>query len=587
MNKTFYTLLNTLIVSCLCAQVPNKPQIPSGPAQVCPGGNFTYQIPPTPGATFYAWLAPVDAAVMGETQFPVLISAPQGEEVTVSYGYAGGKVCVAAGNDDGLSEYSCKTISVAPLPPTVLPMLTLCAEDLPYFWQGIVLINQSGTQTFSHTYTSVHGCDSVVKQTVKVLPPILRVLPTIYACTQDTGCYEYLGLTLCQEGFFTDYFTSYLGCDSVVTGFFYRIPLTCDILPLQPVLNCITGSVLLKGQTNFPNPSCVWRNQAGMVVGNSLNYSAKAPGTYTLTLYGPNGCSASSTVTVADPGPKIAILPIGPPNADCQNPETTLQTTATPSTVVYSWSSPTGFNSQLQNPIVTQTGTYTVTVTDYTNGCTGTKSVFVVLETRRDTQSMKICMGGSYSGYNQPGMYVDTLVTHPCGCFDIRVLQLDYAPAFDPMVVVEPDNGTGSGTASVQVSGGNGPFRFLWSTGDTLANIGNLATGLYLLTVKDVYGCSQTVAVKVPFDPNSAPPIRPVSAFSVFPNPAAGQLWVDMPAAGTLQLFDALGETVLGPVRAQEGSVHFDLHSIPGGVYYVVWEDAPQGTVVRKVLIYK
>ena len=42
--------------------------------------------------------------------------------------------------------------------------------------------------------------------------------------------------------------------------------------------------------------------------------------------------------------------------------------------VTYSWSGPGGFNSALQNPTVSVTGTYTVTVTNPANGCTSTAS---------------------------------------------------------------------------------------------------------------------------------------------------------------------------------------------------------------------
>ncbi|MFZ4473784.1 MAG: hypothetical protein ACOYPR_01245, partial [Saprospiraceae bacterium] len=42
----------------------------------------------------------------------------------------------------------------------------------------------------------------------------VRNLGQIYTCTADTGCYNYYGLSLCQEGNFQEVLTSYLGCDS-------------------------------------------------------------------------------------------------------------------------------------------------------------------------------------------------------------------------------------------------------------------------------------------------------------------------------------------------------------------------------------
>lgn len=54
-----------------------------------------------------------------------------------------------------------------------------------------------------------------------------------------------------------------------------------------------------------------------------------------------------------------------------------------------------------------------------------------------------------------------------------------------------------NGTASVSVSNGVAPIRYLWSTGATTASINNLAKGTYTVTVSDAGGCPSISTVTV------------------------------------------------------------------------------------------
>lgn len=57
--------------------------------------------------------------------------------------------------------------------------------------------------------------------------------------------------------------------------------------------------------------------------------------------------------------------------------------------------------------------------------------------------------------------------------------------------------GQSDGNASVTVSGGTGPYTYSWSNGGNTANITNLSSGLYICTVTDNVGCSDTAQVNV------------------------------------------------------------------------------------------
>lgn len=104
-----------------------------------------------------------------------------------------------------------------PIPPTIYPSITLCAEEVPYSLPWGDLATSSGV--YSVTFTSVNGCDSVVRQNIIVKPPIVRNLGTFSSCTSD--CVTVCGETFCYEGTYSVVCSSYLGCDSLVNFTLY------------------------------------------------------------------------------------------------------------------------------------------------------------------------------------------------------------------------------------------------------------------------------------------------------------------------------------------------------------------------------
>ncbi|MBX2889940.1 MAG: T9SS type A sorting domain-containing protein [Saprospiraceae bacterium] len=100
------------------------------------------------------------------------------------------------------------------------------------------------------------------------------------------------------------------------------------------------------------------------------------------------------------------------------------------------------------------------------------------------TSSIANLVAGNYS----------VTITDATGC-TITLSQNLSAPAavaITPTVTNPLCSGQTNGAIATVVTGGTQPYQYQWSNNATTANITNLASGTYLLTVTDVNGCSGT-----------------------------------------------------------------------------------------------
>ncbi|MCB0689551.1 MAG: hypothetical protein KDC53_23590, partial [Saprospiraceae bacterium] len=63
----------------------------------------------------------------------------------------------------------------------------------------------------------------------------------------------------------------------------------------------------------------------------------------------------------------------------------------------------------------------------------------------------------------------------------------------------ESQKGAKDGEINLKVTGGSGPYTYLWSTGSTMSDLKNLANGSYSVTVTDRYDCISTTQVTIDF----------------------------------------------------------------------------------------
>jgi hypothetical protein len=169
-------------------------------------------------------------------------------------------------------------------------------------------------------------------------------------------------------------------------------------------------------------------------------------GTYSVTMTDANGCTASTTGTVANP--PVVTLNTSSVNPTCSgnNGSATIAAVGGRPPFTYRWS-----NGQIGTSATgLGVGTYFVTATD-AKGCNKTASVVLT----------------SNAGFTLNA----TSTNASCG-------------------------GTNGG-ATVAVTGGTGPFTYRWSTNATTQSISNLTAGTYTVTVSDATGCSATASTNV------------------------------------------------------------------------------------------
>ncbi|MCF8294479.1 MAG: T9SS type A sorting domain-containing protein, partial [Bacteroidales bacterium] len=133
-------------------------------------------------------------------------------------------------------------------------------------------------------------------------------------------------------------------------------------------------------------------------------------------------------------------------------------------------------------------------------------------------------------------------------------------------------NGASDGGIDVSVSGGAGSYTYLWNTGTTTQDLGNIMAGNYSLTVSDANGCSSTYFVTIT-QPSTL--VSSVSSVNVSCNGLAN---------GSINL-TVSGGTGIYTYTWSDGSTTQDLTGISGGNYLVTVSDANGCTTSQSVVI--
>jgi hypothetical protein len=345
------------------------------------------------------------------------------------------------------------------------------------------------------------------------------------------------------------------GCLSTDTAIVIVNPAVNVNAGIDDTINCIDTQVTLNGSSTTTGATFSWAaSNGGNIVsgGSTATPIVNSGGTYVLTVSA-NGCTATDTVVIYSD--------MGTPDADAGNDTTltcivtqvTLNGTSTTPGVTFSWVATNGgailSGANTANPVVQVPGTYVLTVTNPTNGCTGQDSANVTQDINTPnvnagpdgaltcTSSSIILTGSSttlhvsfqwtttngniVSGANTAtptvdaaGLYSLTVTDSINGCqaMDVAEVTTDNTA---PNVSAGVDKELNCTVTQVNLSGSSSTpgAEFSWtaSNGGNIVSGGILATplvdaaGTYVLTVTNpTSGCTSSDTVIVTL--NNTPP---------------------------------------------------------------------------------
>lgn len=205
------------------------------------------------------------------------------------------------------------------------------------------------------------------------------------------------------------------------------------------------GSVNVTVSGGVPPYTFNWSNGS-----TTEDLSNVAGGSYSVTVTGANGCTASTAISVPDNPITFTISPNILPNTSCNNDTNgSISISVSPSgNYTYTWSNgATGTNLTNLAP-----GSYSVTVSAGGN-CTQTMAFNVP---------------------NQPNVPTLSSNVTPATC------------------------GQSNGSVTVITSGGVGPFSYNWSNGSTTQTLNNMPGGNYSVTVTGFNGCTAASSFTIP-----------------------------------------------------------------------------------------
>ncbi|MCC7244254.1 MAG: T9SS type A sorting domain-containing protein [Saprospiraceae bacterium] len=484
-----------------------------GPSSICPGASVVMSIPPVDNALQYSWQGPAGTLFNGNP-WPVYLG-PEGHTVTVTFANTSGPVAVLAANGCDYSSLSTKQVNVGALPPTILPSIVVCNEEAPYITPWGDEVFTSGT--YQTTLTANSGCDSIVRQTVVIKPPIHTILPPKIICHGEsvTIC----GQTYATTGYYMEQCQSWQGCDSVVT---------LNLTVFDVVAKITGGSVICSGLplTIGSLPSIgqkVWKNGSGQTLGFGSQLSVVQPGTYILTVSS-SPCIAYDTINVTESNGAPPTIATFGGVITCLSPTLTIGATSTTQGLAYEWYGPNGFTASQQFINVSAEGYYVVKATT------------------------------------------------PEGCSDVDTALVSLEPVFniDLNIVTEPSGLTCQATAIP--SAGEPPLTYIWSNGQTTQTATGILPGPFAVTIIDVLGCSATTTGEC-MSVGTAQPDAP-EVFTVQPNPASDLLTIQVKmqqeARISLRLINALGQVVFeNNYQAQEFEEVINARNLTPGCYFL------------------
>lgn len=265
---------------------------------------------------------------------------------TVTYSTPGTYVAILNGTDG----VGCASVEVANI--TVSNATAAPTATAPSYCQGATASALTAVGTNLLWYTALTGG---VGSALAPTPSTATVGTTTYYVSQTPS-----------------------GCESPRTAITVTVTAGPDATATTPVnLNCVPTTVQLSGSSTAVNPTYSWSGPGIVSGGNTATPTVNGSGTYVMTVT-VGQCTNTASVTVNAPSgsPELTLIS-GNTLLTCAVTSATLNSSSSTANVGFQWTGPTAGNiiSNTASGTATAPGTYTITVTDNSNGCTSVNSV--------------------------------------------------------------------------------------------------------------------------------------------------------------------------------------------------------------------
>lgn len=274
------------------------------------------------------------------------------------------------------------------------------------------------------------------------------------------------------------------------------------------------GSIIVTASGGTGPYAYVWSN--GSTSKDLINIGG---GTYNLTIVDANNCSITRSVAVGDS--RDLAVDIQKQDVQCKGASSGfIQLDVTGGSGVYTYTWNTGETTD--QLVDLNAGVYEVLISD-AGGCSTTASIVISEPAEALTVALAdyedlLCFGDQSAliralpqGGIAPYTYLwsngertsqisglgagnySVAVTDANGCLVQQSVTISQPAA--PITISTTGklnlscNGDGDGNINIQVTGGTGPYEYLWSTGDQGTTISNLSAGDYTVRVKDANDC--------------------------------------------------------------------------------------------------
>ncbi|MBE0390434.1 gliding motility-associated C-terminal domain-containing protein [Flavobacterium sp. PL002] len=313
-------------------------------------------------------------------------------------------------------------------------------------------------------------------------------------------------------------------------------------LDSQTNVNCYndnTGAIKLTTTGGTASYTYSWKKDGTAITATTEDLSSLASGVYEVTVTDAKNCTTSKTITLTQPNAALALAFDSQTNVNCYNDNTgaiKLTTTGGTASYTYSWKKDgTAITATTEDLSNLASGVYEVTVTDAKN-CTTSKTITLTqpnaaLALSLDSQTnvncyndntgaIKLTTTGGTASYTYSWKKDGTAITATTedlnnlasGVYEVTVTDAKNCTTSKTITLTQPSvaiscsitpkkavssNGLSDGQATINPTGGNGDYTYLWDNGEITATATALNGGLHKVTVTDSKGCQTSCEITI------------------------------------------------------------------------------------------